>query len=239
MVNIFIIVTGYNCSGRPKKAYTSLASQVYTNFTALFISDGSTDNTGQELLDLPKKSWLKVQINVNNWGAAHNRYAAIKRHKPTDVVMFMGMDDVIKSHCLKTIAQEYEKGVWMTYGNWQNQKGKLNSVSLKFSKETHINRDYRKVQYRSTAPNTFKAFLFRKIPRDDFKLDGKWLDTCTEAEVMYSCLEMCGEKRIGIIKEPIYIYYQYLRGGTLRTQGSGYKREVLARICKRKKRDLI
>ena len=239
MVNIFVIVTGWNCSGRPKKAYTSLASQTYTNFTALFISDGSTDLTSQELEELPKKKWLKCKINVNNLGAARNRYSAIKRHKPNDVIMFMGMDDVLKPNCLQVIADKYKEGVWMTYGNWQSQKGHPNHISLVFNKRTHKTRNYRKVSYRSTAPNTFKAFLFNKIPKEDFKLDGKWMRTCTESEVMFSCLEMCGENRIGIISEPIYIYYKYLPNGTLRTQGSGFKREVLKRICKRPKKELV
>lgn len=239
MIDIFVIVTGWNCSGRVRTCYTSLASQTYRNFKAIFISDAPTDKSSYECLDLPKKDWLKVQVNIKNWGAAHNRYYAIKRHKPKDVVMFMGMDDYIKSNCLQKIADEYKKGAWMTYGNWENQKGKINSMALDFEQNTHVKNDYRKVTYRSTAPNTFKRFLFDKIPRDDFKLDDKWIRSCTEAEVMYSCLEMCPAERIRIIREPIYVYNQFLYNGTIRTQGSGYKREVLAKICARKPRDVI
>ena len=239
MVEFFIIVTGWNCSGRARRCYDSLVSQTYTDFRAVFISDNSTDGTTQEVQNLPKKDWLTIKVNFENMGAAYNRCEAIKTHDPKDVIMIMGMDDELFPDCLETIAKEYKKGVWMTYGNWQNQFGHLNSMELYFNDNTHRNREYRLDKYRSTAPNTFKRFLFNSIPIEDFKIDGEWLRTCTEAPLIFACLEMCGRDRIGVIKKPIYLYNKLLANGTLRTQGSGYKRDILDKICKRTPKNVL
>ena len=103
--------------------------------------------------------------------------------------------------------------------------------------------------YRSTAPNTFKKFLFDEIPDEDFKVFGKWIDNATETELMFSCLEMCGKDRIGVITEPIYLYNR-TRGGNTKHRnykhngqimsGIDYKMKVVyPEIVKRKKKPLL
>lgn len=242
MVRFIVIVTGYNCSKYVEACYNSIRDQTYENFACAFVSDGSTDTTEFTINKVVRDPRFVKVIHKKNEGAAKRRYEALqnlgdKKH----VVVLVGMDDRLMPNALERIAQEYEKGVWMTYGNWidQNGEGLPEDFDLDFCDTTHAERSYRKVKYRSTAPNTFYKFLFDRIPVNDFRLNSKWIDSTTESEVMFSCLEMCGKDRIGIIREPIYIYNRNLPNGTLKRLGKDYKYRIYNEIIKRPKRQLL
>lgn len=243
MVKFIIIASGFNCRAFAPKCINSVINQRYPNFRAVFISDGSTDDTlcGDDLKGIYDHR-CTVEVYNKNVGAAKRRLDAIRKYSdsPDDVVLFLGLDDELLPNALAAIACEYADGKFMTYGNWKNQHGKtpLNKAFLDFDEATHANRDYRKVKYRSTAPNTFKRFLFDRIPEEDFKIDGKWIDSTTESEVMFSCLEMCGKDRIGVIYEPIYLYNEHLPNGTLKRLGVEYKYRLYNIITSRPKKEL-
>lgn len=240
MVNFLIVITGYNCARYVKPCINSVLNQKKGNWLANIVvyNDGSLDET-QEILTQYKK--IIIIKSNKNMGAAYGRNLCIKKYaNPEDVVILLGLDDQLLPNCLNTISEKYKSGAWVTYGNWINQSGNglPENFELEFNTETHKNRDYRKVRYRSTAPNTFKAFLFNAIPEQDFKINNKWIDTTTESEVMFSCLEMSGEKRIAVIKEPIYLYNQNLINGTQRRLGQAYKNEIYNIIINRPKKEL-
>lgn len=239
----FIIASGYNCFDLVRNCVNSLKAQTYKNFTANLISDGSTDFWTDAILgkECNGVSNCLPFFYAENMGAAYRRWQHISQAENENlIIVLLGLDDELLPDALETIAEQYRQGKWMTYGNWINQYGEglPKNFQLHFDANTHKNRDYRKVKYRSTAPNTFYKFLFDEIPVDDFKIDGKWIDTTTESEVMLSCLEMCGEKRIGVIEKPIYIYNQNLPGGTQRRLGQEYKNSVYQEIIKRPKKPL-
>lgn len=239
-MKFFIIVTGYDCERYIGKCMRSIAGQTFREFEAVFISDGSTDGSADALRGLEGIPNIRIECYKENKGAAFRRHEAIQKAglNEEDVIVLVGMDDELKSNALELISRRYKHGCWMSYGNWFNQHGQINTVRLDFDEKTHANRDYRKVQYRSTAPNTFKAFLYNQLTEDDLQIDGKWLDTCTETNVMISCLEMCGREKIGIIASPIYFYNQKLPGGTIKRLGREYKDSVLANIQSRPKKPL-
>lgn len=240
-MRFIILVTGWNCRGFVRPCYQSLLAQTHTDWTAVFLSDGPTDGSDAEIRSFIRDPRCHAEVFKQNKGAACRRYEALQKYgRKTDVVLLLGMDDRLMPNCLETITQQYNMGMWMTYGNWKDQRGKmLPEGFLDFDEATHRERDYRKVQYRSTAPNTFYKFLFDHIPVEDFHLNGKWIDSTTESEVMFSCLEMCGKNRIGIIREAIYLYNAHLPNGTLARQGSEYKYSLLKFITERPKRDLL
>ena len=243
MQYFLIVASGFNCRRYVHKCFESLVQQTHKNFKAILISDGSIDGTQTELQRLSgRDKRIICESYPQNNGAAKRRYDAIKRHasSPETVVVFLGLDDHLLPNALETIAKKYEEGVWMTYGNWKNQNGigLPEDFQLEFDEQTHIDRSYRKVKYRSTAPNTFKKFLFDMIPETDFKINGMWINTTTESEVMFSCLEMCGKKRIGLIREYIYIYNENLPGGSLKRLGAAYKRKIYNIIIQRNKKPL-
>lgn len=236
---IRIVASGYNCQQYVKKCIDSVIAQTYQDWKLYVIDDGSTDDTRLEIINHDDLRISSFSFG-KNMGAAYRRYQMINTFQGNDIVLLLGLDDELLPNCLETVIKQYENGKWMTYGNWINQHGKglHEDFELDFDEETHVNRDYRKVKYRSTAPNTFYAKLFHKIPKEDFTLDGKWIDSTTESEVMFSCLEMCGKDRIGVINEPIYMYNEALRGGTLNRLGRDYKYKLYNQIIRRPKKDL-
>ncbi len=207
MVKFLIICTGYNCGNLAGKCVQSVISQRYQNFTAVFLSDGSMDNTAEVITEAVKgKKHLHAIAMPDNKGAACRRWDIVQLFAPDDetVILLLGMDDELLPRALARIAEEYKCGKWMTYGNWINPRGKmLPEGFLEFDEETHKNRDYRQVKYRSTAPNTF------------------------------------GKDRIGVIKDPIYMYNDNLPGGTLNRLGRDYKHQLLDIIKARPKRALL
>lgn len=240
----YIIATGYNCLPYAKKCYGSLLNLGFdrTKWEAVLFSDGSTDGTSEYVKEMNKKDLQNISGVTchENFGAAFCRHVAIKALgiNDEDVVVLLGLDDELKPSALTEIDKQYKAGKWMTYGNWIDQHGKglPAGFELDFDEETHKSRDYRKVTYRSTAPNTFKYFLYKNIQEDDLKINGKWIDSTTESEVMFSCLEQSGKDRIGIIREPIYLYNRDLPGGTLRRLGKEYKYEIYNQVIARPKK---
>ena len=226
-MRFLIISTGYNCEKFVERNHHSFLNQTYTNWHAVMISDGSTDETNTQL-DLIGRNKVTVQYCKDNAGAAVRRYEAIHKYGlPGDVIVLVGMDDELLPNALDRIKKEYDAGKWMTYGNWQNQYGDMlpGSFALEFPEFIHKSRDYRTVQYRSTAPNTFKKILFDKINPNDFKVNGQWIMQTTESPLMFACLEMCGKDRIGVIKESIYLYNQRT-GGQMAKKRLGRENQV-------------
>jgi len=243
--NFLIIVTGYNCEKYVEKCYESLRAQTLGNFVAYFIDDGSTDETNvliRAIGYVHSDSRFTCCTGRENNGAASRRYAAIGEFgKPNDIIVLLGMDDQLLPDALETIAKEYDNGKWMTYGNWIDQHGKglPETFELDFPDAIHEARDYRKVKYRSTAPNTFYKFLFDKIPAEDFKVDGQWIKATTESPLMFACLEMCGKERIGVIKKPIYLYNIGRPDNARRRFGSEYQDHIYQTVISRPKKNLI
>ena len=247
--DFLIIASGWNCKDFVRDCVQSISKQKASGrIDAVFISDGSNDGTDMEIIRWTKFFEPKTGVNFHahiyseNMGATCRRHKAIERLNPSNetVIVFVGLDDELANGCIKEIEKQYQAGKWMTYGNWKNQQGKglPQWFDLEFPDEIHALRDYRKVLYRSTAPNTFKAKLYKKIPVADLFIDGQWIQTCTEGEVMFSCLEMCGKDRIGIIKKAIYKYNQHRRTGSIKRFGS-IKQDVLKIITSRPKRKLF
>lgn len=237
-----IIATGWNCEGYVQKCIDSVRAQTYNNWFAIFINDGSTDETNKIIRDNLITSNMVGVEHINNTGAAKRRFDIINRHYTSqeDIIVLLGLDDELLPNALERIAQEYDKGVLVTYGNWIDNHGYICPPNdLDFPEEIHATRDYRKVKFRSTAPNTFKRKLFDRMSEDDFKVDGEWIKATTESPMMFAALEMAGKERIGVIKEPIYLYNKRGSNNARHRMPEGYQDRVYQEIISRKKFDLI
>ena len=237
-MNFLLIVTGYNCSDNVLPCYFSIAIQ-NENWKAVFIDDASTDDTYSKICKIKDPRVIKENF-TDNVGAAYRRFKAIKKYgNPDDVVVLIGMDDLLIDGSLTRIRKEYEKGKLMTYGMYQYKDGTIPSFELEFDNKTHEQRSYRKETYRSTAPNTFKCFLFELFKEDDFIVNGEWIKATTESPLMFGLLEMCGQDRIGIIGDPIYIYRKHFTDNARERFGRDYQDNIYNTIINRPQKDLI
>jgi glycosyltransferase involved in cell wall biosynthesis len=242
MKNRFVIISsGYKCHEYVKECFNSVINQNYDNYKLIMIDDGSNDETSNELSKLKHKNVFTESYRENE-GAAFRRFNAIKKYADDkyDIILLLGLDDSLLPDCLSTINEKYNQGVWMTYGNWTDWKKKLLDIKfLEFDEITHSNRDYRKVTYRSTAPNTFRRFLFDELDESDFKIGDEWFKATTESNLMFCCLEMCGKERIGIITKPIYFYNRRKEMSTKMRIGPKTQNLIYNNIINRTKKRLL
>jgi glycosyltransferase involved in cell wall biosynthesis len=227
-MKIHVISTGYNCAEYVQGCYDSVKSQqVDCEVTHWLVDDASTDNMGA----FSMMSWL----TVIRQGAANLRHQVMQRKKikKDDIIVLLGMDDELLPGALQKIYEAHRNGAWVTYGNWQNQHGKLNRCTLEHKNQTRAG------AYLFTAPNSFRAGLYRRIDVERLKVWGEWQHVCTEVEVMYSCIEMAGWDRVKAIAEPIYMYRERLPSGTIAQYGANFKRKVLQEIQSRPKQQKI
>jgi len=78
---------------------------------------------------------------------------------------------------------------------------------------------------------------YKHLAEEDFKYKGEWIEATTESNLMFSCLEMCGEERIGIVYEPIVIYTKR-KDNTRKRKGDGYQNTIFADVINRPKKEL-
>lgn len=244
MVDFLIVATGYNCADNVQRCYNSIVTQEYPNVQAVLIDDGSTDNTWSELLD-PKyhRSNIARRSYPDNMGAAYRRWYAIKEYEYLDketVIILLGLDDELLPGALNKINEQYQNGAWVTYGNWMypDGTGLPEHFELEFCPTTNEQRNYRKVKYRSTAPNTFKKFLFDTLDESEFKYNGEWIKATTESNLMFSCLEMSGPEHIKVIKEPIYLYRFNSSKCARNRFGPDYQKEIYNDVINKDKKEL-
>src|SRR5690349_17309783 len=102
--NYYVIVTGWNCAKYVQNCMASLKQQTYNKFTALVISDGSTDNTANAI-----KAYMPLDIRFSSWIYPENKFAAFRRYEaiaslkidPEDVIICMDLDDQLHSNALE------------------------------------------------------------------------------------------------------------------------------------------
>lgn len=232
-----IVVTGYNCEQYVERCLMSIENQSYKNYVVSAIDDGSTDNTVNLIYQNIDRSFdmlfWECEINRGTYYARHD--AMTFEDRDYNVIALLDMDDALLPNALETVAKEYEKGAWMTYGNYQFENGNKNPLPIHYSDETHANRDYRKDVFRCTHLRTFKRELYEMIPT--WYLTQSEINSYPDAEILFSMMEMCGKDRIWVIDDPIYIYNNSNPISTLNRFGKDYK--GYEEICNRPKRNLI
>lgn len=243
-MDYYIIASGYNCHTFVRQCYESLIKlEGNYNWKAILIDDGSTDSTAEELLFLPHDPRIDIRIGKINKGAAKRRFETITFNlniSEETVICLLGLDDALKPNALREVDRKYLSGAWMTYGNWITPRHEmLPKGFLNFDEETHRERNYRKVKYRSTALNTFKKFLFDQFTESDFYFNDTWIKATTESNLMLSCLEMCGKERIGVIETPIYLYNKGRKDNARSRFGSTYQDAIYNDVMNKPKRKLL
>lgn len=233
-----VVVTGYNCESYIGRCLMSLGDQSYTNFYVSIIDDGSTDGTKDAIYNrtIPERHtyFWPLQSNKGTFFARHIGMT-VEYFTSVNIIVLLDMDDALLPDALETVAKEYKKGAWMTYGNYQFESGEKNPLPIHYHDAIHQNRDYRKDVFRCTHLRTFRRELYEMIPQ--WQLTRAEINSYPDAEILFSMMEMCGSDRIGVIDKPIYIYNNSNPLSTLNRFGKD--NEGYAEICSRPKRDLL
>lgn len=230
----WVVTSGYNCERYIEKCYRSIVNQITdADFDFIMIDDGSIDNTSRIMSSFPVQNKGWVFSNLENMGRCYSIYHYIKlfvvdqaRIEKDDVLIMLGMDDELLPGAIERIKYEYDRGAWMTYGNWQDQFGKVNEL-LYIPLEVAQARSYRRSRWVTTGLQTFKRFLFDAVtPKDLQDAKGNWLTNCTDLALTFPLLEQCPDYKIHKIREPICLYNRNISNSTLNRLGKKHKTEI-------------
>lgn len=225
-MKFWILCSGYNCENYIEACCNSILSQTDQNFEAILIDDGSTDKTRDILFTFPVLNKFRVYSQPANKGRCYHFWMVLRKMtfiNDEDVIICLGMDDRLEPNAIEIIKKQYENGAWFTYGNWKDQHGNIFPIE-DIPISVFTDKSYRKSKWVTTAPQTFKKFLFNNVNESDLQYpNGKWLDTCTDLALTFPILEQCPADRIRKISEPIYVYNMNRSQSTLKRLGRAYK----------------
>lgn len=232
-MRFLIIVAGWNCEPYVKGCLESIKAQTYKDYDVVVVDDASTDGNLNEILIHSEPMWI-MGNNAINKGGFYNFDWWTRNHPEYEIAVPFALDDIMKPNALELIAEQYDKGAWMTYGTYINKDGFV-YTDLDYPEHIHQTRDYRKDKFRCTGLRTYykKLYELTQVPPMDELERKQYYDL----EYAFQLMEMCGKDRIGVIKEPIYEYNNKNPNSTARL--NKFEREKYNEICKRPKKDLI
>ncbi|QKN17642.1 FkbM family methyltransferase (plasmid) [Sinorhizobium meliloti WSM1022] len=227
-----IIVTGWNCRAHVEKCISSIARQKPGPYRLKirYHDDGSTDGTPDKLNALSADVRMYGQSSSVNMGPAYARDVLIRQvNNPDAICVLIDMDDELLPEALYDIARVYIENpdCLMTYGNWVNQHGRLNTEG-RYTAEEIDTRSYRRMdKFLMTHLRTFKRHLYDAVTEDNLKDgDGNWLRYCSDVGLMFPLLDQCSGSNVIHFEKPLYLYNQYRTTGTQTRFGGAAKKQM-------------
>jgi glycosyltransferase involved in cell wall biosynthesis len=124
MKRMVIVIPSYNNRQWYRQNLRSLCAQKYDHFRAIYVDDGSTDQTGalveQFLADQAVGPRIQVIRNPVRVGALENLYRSIHACDDQEIVILLDGDDwLAHSRVLQILNTVYaDPDCWMTYGQY-------------------------------------------------------------------------------------------------------------------------
>lgn len=207
-----VIIPSRNNGQWCERNLSTLVSQEYTNWHAIYFNDASTDDTQQKVEAFIKDHHLEDKIylinNETRQGAMANMYKAIYMSNDWDVMVVYDGDDWLgRSDVFEILNRAYaDENVWMTYGSYEiyplNSRG---SCAYQIPHEIIASNSYRQNPWCTSHMRTFYAWLFKCVKTEDFKLYGEFLAMTSDQAMMFPMLELSGG-RAKYISDLVYIY---------------------------------
>lgn len=124
---ISIVIPIYNASNYLEECLDSIIRQTYTNFEALLINDGSTDNSASIIDQFSNKDKRFFAFHKQNKGVSSARNFGIEKAKG-EYICFVDADDLLSETYLESLYESISNGADSSIGGFQhldnnNQKG--------------------------------------------------------------------------------------------------------------------
>lgn len=204
---ISIIIPVYNVAKYLPRCIESILNQSYKEFEAIFINDGSLDNSLEILQEYSKKDNRVHIINKENEGSGEARNIGLKKSKG-QYISFIDSDDWVHKDYLKLMYEEIERSnsdVVMcnpikTYDDENKNKnlrtGKFNIVNLEKNPE--------KIVDILAMPVLWNKLYNKKIIMDK-KIKFSKLIIGEDLEFLYRVI--LNSKKISKVEKNLYFYY--------------------------------
>lgn len=208
MNRFVVIIPSYQNKQWCEKTLSSVLSQKYNNFRVIYCDDRSTDGTANEvarvLSKIDKDNKVKFIKNIKRQYAVHNIYDMVHSCDDDEIIVMLDGDDWLANpNVLDRLNEEYNKDVWITYGQYicEGQIG----CSREIPKSVIDSNSFRRYPWCSSHLRTFYAWLYKKIRVEDLMHNGKWLEMTGDLAAMFPMLEMAGPRQ-AFIPDILYEY---------------------------------
>ncbi len=194
-----IVVPSYNNAKWCQKNISSLLSQKYENFRIIYIDDASTDST----TDLIPKEQITLVQHRQNRGAMRNLYETIHTLKDEEIVVTVDGDDwLAHPYVLQILNRAYHEGALLTYGQYLEYPSYGLGITLPLPKRL---KNINSVPWCASHLRTFKASLFKLIPKENFLYQGEFAKVGWDVAMMLPMIKKAFDK-VRFIPNPLYIY---------------------------------
>tara|TARA_R110000803_G_scaffold97181_2_gene165333 strand:+ start:100 stop:861 length:762 start_codon:yes stop_codon:yes gene_type:complete len=220
MENKFVVIS--TCYEKGKWVgfnINSIKQQSYTNFTAIYGYDKSSDNTLQYIENNIKDDSRFTLFNNPNPGCfLKNFYGCVNYLKDNnlindeDIVVEVDGDDwLLHPFVFEYLNNVYQNPeIWMTYGQYiEYPKGNVGGhYNLELNSLVDVNNSYRTHVFPYSHLKTYKFKLLDKIPQESLinPETGEYFTAAADFALTMPMVEMAGMGRIHRIPEPIYVY---------------------------------
>jgi glycosyltransferase involved in cell wall biosynthesis len=178
--------------------------QKYRDFEVHFIDDMSTDNSADKLRKIVgNDKRFKIIVNTEKKFKLRNLDELIRTFEDEDIVVELDGDDWLNlPNVLGEIEKTYQDpSVWITNGSFMYSNG-MKGFSAKCNPKT-IRRD----AFRFSHLRTWKAFLWKNIPLEEFKeTNGEYFKSGADVAYTFPLLELAGEENYKFIPNVLYVY---------------------------------
>lgn len=214
--HFFIVIPTYHNKDYCIQNIQSLVDQEYTDWQAYIIVDGAIsddDGTGDLLETFVRDHKLEHKITVHR-----NNERLLALHNISDAIdaacldgewvvgLYDGDDWFYHNKVLDRVAREYqEHDAWFTYGQYINYPQNTLGNCRPFPDYIIDNNNFRGYPWIASHFRTFKAWLFKKINKEDLMHEGKFFPMAWDVAFL-PMLEMASKGHIRFIPDILYVY---------------------------------
>jgi len=213
MPKISVIVPVYKAEKYIEKCLNSVINQTFKDIEAIFVNDGSPENE-QIIIDKFKKKYPKIikSFIKDNGGQSDARNYGLD-HAKGDYIFFLDSDDYLD---LTTLEKMYNKALEndfdMVAGDFEliyddDSKNKHHSSNIE--QDIFHTEEIKEAMIDIYGVTCNKLFKKNLLENRRFK-KGVWYE---DVELLYRLMPHL--KSIGVVKEPLYKYYQRISGNIM------------------------
>jgi glycosyltransferase involved in cell wall biosynthesis len=204
-----VVIPSYNNKDWYVNNLESVLSQKYDNFRVLYTDDCSPDDTGmlvQKYIDENKTNKITLVRNEKRLGAMENMFNMAHSCDDDEIIVVLDGDDwFAHDGVIQRLSDEYDKDIWMTYGQFKEYPGYGTGCSRQVPDHVKQNGNYRRFRWCSSHLRTYYSWLFKKIKKEDLMVDGRFFTMSSDLAAMFPMLEMSGFHH-SFIPDILYIY---------------------------------
>ena len=214
-ITFSFVISSFNNEKNIINNILSVIYQNYSNWEIFYTNDASTDKTHDLWMDICNDYNLYDKVhyvhNSHNKKQSYSKFHSYQKiHNENIVVILDGDDWLSRSDALSILYNHYcNSNKLVLYSGYQvYYQDKIDKDVIGCEYPNHIKKSgkYRKYKgWHFTHIKTGFAWLFKKIPKEYFQFENKWLDRCTDLAEMYVVSEIAKEK-VGHIPETLCVY---------------------------------